>query len=59
MPWPRCRSSPATGWCPMPIMPAWDIEACVREAQRCAELGYRGVNMTADPQDSGRPTWVT
>jgi predicted TIM-barrel fold metal-dependent hydrolase len=40
---------------PMPIMPAWDIEACVREAQRCAELGYRGVNMTADPQDSGSP----
>ncbi len=40
---------------PMPIMPAWDIEECVREAQRCAELGYRGVNMTADPQDSGSP----
>ncbi|MBL7497117.1 amidohydrolase family protein, partial [Frankia sp. CN7] len=40
---------------PMPIMPAWDIEACVREAERCATLGYRGVNMTADPQDSGSP----
>ncbi|WP_026239384.1 amidohydrolase family protein, partial [Parafrankia discariae] len=40
---------------PMPIMPAWDIAACVREAQRCAEMGYRGVNMTADPQDSGSP----
>jgi predicted TIM-barrel fold metal-dependent hydrolase len=40
---------------PMPIMPAWDIQACVREAQRCAEMGYRGVNMTADPQDSGSP----
>ena len=40
---------------PMPIMPAWDIGACVREAQRCAELGYRGVNMTADPQDTGLP----
>jgi len=40
---------------PMPIMPAWDIAACVREAERCAELGYRGVNMTADPQDSGSP----
>ncbi len=39
----------------MPIMPAWDIAACVREAQRCAALGYRGVNMTADPQDSGSP----
>jgi predicted TIM-barrel fold metal-dependent hydrolase len=40
---------------PMPIMPAWDIRACVREARRCAEMGYRGVNMTADPQDSGSP----
>ena len=40
---------------PMPVMPAWDIGACVREAQRCAELGFRGVNMTADPQDSGSP----
>ncbi len=40
---------------PMPIMPAWDIEACVREAQRCAAMGFRGINMTADPQDSGSP----
>jgi predicted TIM-barrel fold metal-dependent hydrolase len=40
---------------PMPIMPAWDIDACVREAERCATMGYRGVNMTADPQDSGSP----
>jgi predicted TIM-barrel fold metal-dependent hydrolase len=39
----------------MPIMPAWDIDACVREAERCAAMGYRGVNMTADPQDSGSP----
>jgi predicted TIM-barrel fold metal-dependent hydrolase len=40
---------------PMPIMPAWDIAACVAEAQRCAAMGYRGVNMTAHPQDSGSP----
>jgi len=40
---------------PMPIMPAWDIDECVREAERCADMGYRGVNMTADPQDSGSP----
>jgi predicted TIM-barrel fold metal-dependent hydrolase len=40
---------------PMPIMPAWDIQSCVREAERCAGMGYRGVNMTADPQDSGSP----
>jgi uncharacterized protein len=40
---------------PMPILPAWDIEACVREAQRVAELGLRGINMTSDPQDLGSP----
>jgi predicted TIM-barrel fold metal-dependent hydrolase len=40
---------------PMPIMPAWSIDDCVREAQRCAAKGGRGVNMTADPQDSGSP----
>ena len=40
---------------PMAIMPAWDIDGCVAEAQRCAAMGFRGVNMTADPQDSGSP----
>lgn len=40
---------------PMPIMPAWDIAGCVREAERAATLGFRGVNMTAHPQDSGSP----
>ena len=28
--------------------------ACARP-RRCAAMGYRGVNMTADPQDSGSP----
>ena len=27
---------------PMPIMPAWDIDECVREAQRCAAHGLSG-----------------
>ncbi|ONH32437.1 amidohydrolase family protein [Pseudofrankia asymbiotica] len=40
---------------PMPIMPAWDLQGCVREAERCAALGARGINMTAHPQDSGSP----
>lgn len=40
---------------PMPIMPAWSVDDCVREARRCADMGLRGVNMTADPQDSGSP----
>ncbi len=40
---------------PMPIMPAWDVEASVREAERVAGLGLRGINMTCDPQDLGSP----
>jgi uncharacterized protein len=40
---------------PMAILPAWDIDACVREARRAAGLGLRGVNLTSDPQDLGAP----
>ena len=40
---------------PMAILPAWDIDACVREAQRTASLGLRGINLTSDPQDQGAP----
>jgi len=40
---------------PMPVLPAWDVDASVREAERVAGLGLRGVNMTSDPQDLGAP----
>ncbi len=40
---------------PMPVLPAWDVEECVREAERVAAMGMRGVNMTSDPQDAGSP----
>jgi uncharacterized protein len=40
---------------PMAVMPAWSVEECVREAQRAAGLGFRGVNMTSDPQETGAP----
>ena len=39
----------------MPLMPAWSVEASVREARRVAGQGARGVNMTSDPQDLGAP----
>jgi predicted TIM-barrel fold metal-dependent hydrolase len=44
-----------TRFLPMPILPAWDIEASVREAERVAGMGLRGVNLTSDPQDLGSP----
>jgi predicted TIM-barrel fold metal-dependent hydrolase len=40
---------------PMAVLPAWDIDACVREAQRCAAMDMRGVNITSDPQDQDAP----
>jgi uncharacterized protein len=40
---------------PLPLMPAWSVDACVAEATRVAGLGCRGVNMTSDPQDLGAP----
>jgi uncharacterized protein len=40
---------------PLPLMPAWSVDACVREAQRVATLGARGINMTSDPNDLGAP----
>ncbi len=40
---------------PMAILPAWNIDACVREVQRAESLGLRGVNLTSDPQDLGAP----
>ncbi len=40
---------------PMALLPAWDIDACVREAHRAKDLGLRGVNITSDTQDLGAP----
>jgi predicted TIM-barrel fold metal-dependent hydrolase len=40
---------------PMAVMPAWDVDDCVREARRAHGLGFRGVNITADPSDQGAP----
>ncbi|MBV8949435.1 MAG: amidohydrolase [Actinobacteria bacterium] len=40
---------------PMGLLPWWDIEASVRETERIAQLGLRGVNMTSDPQLHGLP----
>jgi uncharacterized protein len=40
---------------PMALLPAWDVAASVREAERASTLGLRGVNITSDPQDVGAP----
>jgi predicted TIM-barrel fold metal-dependent hydrolase len=40
---------------PMALLPWWDVEASVAEAQRIAAMGLRGVNMTSDPQQGDAP----
>ncbi len=37
-------------------VPFWDVAAAVREVERCAPLGFRGVLFTGEPQRFGLPT---
>ena len=39
----------------MPVLPAWDVAACVVEAKRVAAMDLRGVNITSDTHDLGAP----
>ncbi len=40
---------------PMAMLPWWDVEAAVAEAERCADMGLRGINIHANPQHHGLP----
>jgi uncharacterized protein len=40
---------------PMALLPWWDLEATVTEVRRIKELGLKGVNTNADPQNEGFP----
>jgi len=47
---------------PMGLMPWWDVEGSIAEAERCAANGLRGVNLCSDPQSRGaaelwEPEW--
>jgi uncharacterized protein len=47
---------------PMAVLPFWDIGASVKEAQRAAGMGLRGVTMAGNPHlgglpDLGQPAW--
>jgi predicted TIM-barrel fold metal-dependent hydrolase len=37
-------------------LPFWDVDAAVTEVERCAELNFRGVLFTGEPQRFGLPT---
>jgi predicted TIM-barrel fold metal-dependent hydrolase len=38
---------------PMALLPWWDIDRAVLEAERCFAMGMRGVNINSDPQLHG------
>lgn len=40
---------------PMALLPWWDIDASVREIERCHAMGLRGVNTNSDPHNQGYP----
>jgi predicted TIM-barrel fold metal-dependent hydrolase len=48
---------------PMALLPWWDVEQAVAEAERCHAMGLRGVNINSDPhthgmQDLGEDQWT-
>ncbi|MFN0092327.1 MAG: amidohydrolase family protein [Acidimicrobiales bacterium] len=40
---------------PVASTPFWDVKAAVREVERCAEMGHRGILFTGEPQSFGQP----
>jgi uncharacterized protein len=40
---------------PMAMIPWWDVKLAVAEAERCADMGLRGLNTHASPHDHGLP----
>ena len=52
-----------TEWCsaapgrliPITAVPFWDVDATVKEIERCAKAGHKGILFTGAPQDHGQP----
>jgi predicted TIM-barrel fold metal-dependent hydrolase len=40
---------------PMGMIPWWNLKAAIAEAERCADMGLRGINTHANPQHHGLP----
>ncbi len=40
---------------PITAIPFWDVEAAVREIERCAKLDHRGILFSGEPQSLGMP----
>lgn len=42
----------------MACIPYWDVEAAVREIERAAELGHKGLVSTGKPHEHGQPLFI-
>jgi predicted TIM-barrel fold metal-dependent hydrolase len=40
---------------PITALPFWDVEASVKEIERCAAKGHKGILFTGEPQSHGMP----
>jgi predicted TIM-barrel fold metal-dependent hydrolase len=40
---------------PITVLPFWDLDATLREIDRCTAAGHRGINFTQDPTAFGLP----
>jgi uncharacterized protein len=40
---------------PMAVVPYWDLEGCIKEIERCAELGHKGFVVTGTPEYHDSP----
>ncbi|MBV1917291.1 MAG: amidohydrolase [Sphingomonadaceae bacterium] len=41
---------------PMALLPWWDIDHSVAELERCAKMGFRGININPSPHEHGLPS---
>ncbi len=49
-----CEPAPER-FIPITALPFWDVEASVKEIERCAKLGHRGVLFSGEPHSHGLP----
>jgi len=40
---------------PMAVLPLWDVDACVKEVERAARIGHKGVLLSGAPHEHGWP----
>ena len=42
---------------PLAVVPYWDVDKCVKEIERCADLGHKGFVMSGTPSFTNAHRW--